>query len=93
MAFFEKKPIRRLLFVITYIVFAIWITVDSFAWGNIICSILILFGAYIALVKSKIITDKYVNAIDDYKFDISSILLTIYFFTEIVIKNVILALR
>lgn len=86
MAFFEKKPIRRLLFVITYIVFAVWITVECFALGNIICSIFVLFGAYIALVKSKVLKNKHLNRIDNYNFDISSILLTIFLFIEIVIK-------
>ncbi len=82
MSFFEKKPIARLFFVLTYIVFAIWILFRDFAWLNILLSLVMLFGAYIAIAKSKIIKDKFVGGINDCLFDLYSIVLTIYLFID-----------
>lgn len=86
MTFFKKKPRRRLLFVFTYVIFAVWIIINDFAWLNILFSILMVFGGYIAVVKSKIITDKYANAIDDYKFDLSSIFLTVFLLIDVIFQ-------
>lgn len=83
MRFFEKKPRRRLLFVFAYVIFAIRLVVDDFAVLNVLFSILMLFGGYIAIVKSKIIKDKNANTIDDYKFDLSSVLLIVFLFIKI----------
>ncbi len=84
MTFFSKKPIRRLFFVFVYIIFAVWLIIDSFAWLNVLVSIVALFGGYIALVKSKIIKDKNANAIDDYKFDLFSILSIVVLLIDII---------
>ena len=78
MTFFSKEPKRRLFFAFTYVIFATWIIIDEFAWLNVVFSIPMVFCAYIAVVKSKIIKDKNANAIDDYKFDLYSIALTVF---------------
>lgn len=82
MTFFSKNPKRRLLFIFAYIAFAVRLILNDFAWLNMLFSILMIFGGYIALVKSKIIKDKYANAIDDYKFDISSICLIVFLLAD-----------
>ena len=84
MTFFSKKPIRRPRCVVVYVSFAVWLIIDSFAWLNVLVSIVALFGGYIALVKSKIIKDKNANAIDDYKFDLFSILSIVVLIIEII---------
>lgn len=65
---------------------AIWLVVNDFAWLNILFSILMVFGGYIAVVKSKIVIDKYADAIDDHKFDLSGIFITVGLLIDIVIK-------
>ncbi len=85
MSFFSKKPIRRLFFVFVYIVSAIWLIKD-FAWFNLLFSLIMVFGGYIAIIKSKILKDKYANAIDDYKFDLFSISLTVVLLAEIIFQ-------
>ena len=78
MSYFSKKPIRRLFFVLVYIIFSLYIVIqNNFNWLIIVCLIPIIFCGYIAIVKSKIIKDEIVNKIfDDYSFDIYSIIVT-----------------
>ena len=84
MQIFSRYPALRLLFVFTYIAFAVYILIDNFAWLNGIFSLLMLFGSYISLVKSKIIRDKNANKISDFMFDLLSILITIFLIINII---------
>ena len=85
MMFFSKKPIRRLFFAFIYVIVAVWVVIDDFAWLNVICSILLVFYGYIAIVKSKIITNKYANVIDDYQFDLHSVFLIVLILMHVMI--------
>ena len=78
MSFFSKKPIRRLLFVPIYVVFAICILAEDIAFLNILCSIFILFVGYIAIVKSGILKDENAQKIDDWRFDFFSIAVAVF---------------
>ena len=79
-------PVRRLIFVFTYVIFSAWIIFDSFAWLNVLLSIPVVFCGYIAVVKSKIIQDKYANAINDYTFDLFSVLLIVVFLIDVILQ-------
>ncbi len=85
MSFFEKKPSRRLIFVIVYILCAIWFLNRNFLGVNIIVSLIMLLGGYISLVKSNIIRDKNADKINNFKFDTFNILLTIVLLIDIFI--------
>ena len=76
--FFERKPIRRLAFIVGYVSFAI-LGVLSYPIGwSIIIAIIMLFGAYIAVVKSGLRFVSKVCAIRNLRFDIISIAITAY---------------
>lgn len=83
MSFFEKNPSRRLIFIIIHILCAIWFLNRNFQGVNIIVTLIMLFGGYISLVKSNIIRDKNADKIDNFKFDIYNILLTVVLLIDI----------
>ena len=85
MSFFEKKPSRRLIFVVLYILCTIWFLNRDFQGVNIIVSIVMLLGGYISLVKSNIIRDKNADKINDFKFDAFNILLTVVLLIDVFI--------
>lgn len=85
MKFFSKEPRRRLFFAFVYVIWAVWFIINDFAWLNILVSILMVFGGYIAVVKSKIIKDKKVDAIDDYRFDTSSIFIIVCLLVDMIL--------
>jgi len=86
MIFFQKKPKRRLFFAFAYVILAVWYIINDFALLNILVSILMVFGGYIAVVKSKIINDKNANVINDYGFDLSSICLITVFLIDFIFR-------
>lgn len=77
MTFFKNKPILRIIFIPIYILSVKYILCNGLNIGNIFASIILLFGCYITIVKTKIIKDKNADTINDYKFDIFNSLLTI----------------
>ena len=83
MFFFSKKPVFRLIFVLTYLLFSIHVLFDNFAWFNIPLAVLVLFGAHIALCKSKIVKKNFYMKIDDYSFDLFSSFVTIYVLIDV----------
>ncbi|HBR30767.1 MAG TPA: hypothetical protein DD733_01660 [Clostridiales bacterium] len=86
MIFLNKNPVVRLTFIITYLVTAVWIVIKDFAWLNIFFALLILFGCYIALVKSGVIEDKKAKSINNLHFDILSIAITVFLIIDILLK-------
>jgi hypothetical protein len=87
MIWFDRHPITRLIFVFVYLVAAIWILIRSFAWLNIIFSLLMLFGCYISLIKSGTIRDIKANRINNLSFDIVSILITLFLLVDVLFNS------
>ncbi len=77
MNFLNKNPLARLTFFITYLVISVWIVFDDFAWLNILFTLPVLLCCYITLVKSGVLKDKKADSIDNYGFDVVSIIATI----------------
>jgi hypothetical protein len=88
MSFFNKNPVIRLIFVVTYLATAVWIVIKDFAWLNIFFALLMLFGCYVALVKSGVIKDTKANSINNFHFDILSIAITGFLLIDIFLKTV-----
>lgn len=80
MCFFNKYPIMRLIFVVIYLIAAVWFVFRDFAWLNIIFGLLMLFGCYISIIKSGLKKDVRADGIDDFSFDFLSLVLFIYLF-------------
>jgi hypothetical protein len=78
MNLFNKKPKLRLLFFTEYIIVVIWIfkNVQPFNLA-LLCSLIMIFGSYISLVKAGIFSDKNVDSISDFNFDFISLLIII----------------
>ena len=76
MKFFNNHPKCRMVFAVVYILyFAKYMTPLSI--GNAVIAICGLFGAYISIVKSGIIKDKYAESISNFNFDLISVGLSI----------------
>lgn len=73
----------RLVFIVIYLIAAIWIVIRDFAWLNTIFGLLMLFGCYISIVKSGLIKDVNADSINDFSFDFLSIAITLCFFIDI----------
>jgi hypothetical protein len=86
MNFLNKNPIIRLTFLITYLATAVWIIIKDFAWLNILVALLMLFGCYIALVKSGVIKDTNADSINNFYFDFLSIVIAAILLIDIILK-------
>lgn len=86
MSFLNKHPVVRVTFFVTYLATAVWIVVKEFAWLNIFFSLLMLFGCYVALVKSGVIKDKKTDSINELHFDVLSIVTTVFLVVDIFLK-------
>lgn len=84
MSFFEKKPLRRLLFVLVYILCFIWFLNKNFFGVNIIVFFVMLLGIYISLVKSTVIRDKNADRISNFRFDTLTVLLSVILLIDII---------
>lgn len=71
---FDKYPKIRIAFVVVYLlsIIQLW-DVENSAGFNIIVSLLLIFCAYISLVKAEVIHDKKAKNINETAFDIISI--------------------
>jgi hypothetical protein len=74
MKIFEKHPLYRLIFTVVYILTAIRFYVDK-GWSSFtfLCQLIMILCAYVGLVKSGIIRNKQVAAVDNFNFDFLSI--------------------
>ena len=78
MEFFEKKPIRRLIFLVGYLSFGILALLSYTIVTSIIVLVVVLFGTYMTVVKSGLRSDSNARNIRNYRFDFISIVLTVY---------------
>lgn len=76
----------RVIFFATYLATAVWIVVKDFAVLNIFFSLFMLFGCYVALVKSGVIKDKKADSINNLHFDVLSIVTTAILLIDIMLK-------
>lgn len=79
MKWFENNPKRRLLFFVTYLLSALWLLFENIEpiALKVLSIAIALFGAYIALVKSDILKDKFAKNIKNPQFDFLSIFIII----------------
>jgi hypothetical protein len=74
MKIFEKHPLYRLIFTVVYILIAIRFYVDNGCSSlTFLCQLIMIFCAYVGLVKSGIIRNKHVAAVNNFNFDFLSI--------------------